>query len=275
MLLSLHLILTDLLNITQILFFYCHFSSLRNLLKFESFRCLIILFSKVIYVIVVKWSLNIFNRFWLTFSHIFLLAFLSFADPIEILYLCNEWLHKITLFKNIFYSQMDLYMNERFLKILSQRPSTLFSNNDLLMSLVFSNSKNLIKGVWLKRLHVFKQQHLLIISNVIVHPPQGLTKSTVEVVLYIVVAATNHLLGDLCPTISMNLLKLKKKGFLSSCPFRLLADVWMQLIEPSLATLFPLSVLVFWKFANFESDLIPLHFLPIFIPGVLFHDLDE
>ena len=69
----------------------------------------------------------------------------------------------------------------------------------------------------------------------IVHPPQGLTKSTVEVVLYVVVAATNHLLGDLCPTISMNLLKLKKKGFLSSCPFRLLADVWMQLIEPSIS----------------------------------------
>ena len=117
MLLSLHLILTDLLNITQILLFYSHFSSLRNLLKFESFLCLIILFSKVIYVIVVKWSLNIFNRFWLTFSHIFLLAFLSFADPIEILNFCNEWLHKITLFKNIFFSQMDLYMNERFLKI--------------------------------------------------------------------------------------------------------------------------------------------------------------
>lgn len=118
---ALHLILTDLLNITQVLLFYCHFWSLRILFEFEFFRCFIFLFLKVIYVIVVEWSLNIFNRFWLTFSHIFLLAFLSLADTIEILDLGNERLHEITLFENIFFCKMDLYMNEGFLKIYMKR----------------------------------------------------------------------------------------------------------------------------------------------------------
>lgn len=117
----LHLILTDLLIIAQILLFYCHFWILRIILEFEFFRDFFIFLLKVINVIMIKWSLYIFNRFWLTFSHIFLLTFLPLAHPVEILDLSHESFHKISGLKYFFFSEMNLYMNEWFFKIYMKR----------------------------------------------------------------------------------------------------------------------------------------------------------
>lgn len=102
---------------------------------------------------------------------IFLLGFSTLTDTIEILNLGHQLIHAgINLQARGFFTS-HLQMDQGFSEIFSKLDGILFSEDDLAIGFIFSDGKDFVESIGLKRFYIPIGSAVLMRCNIIIHPP--------------------------------------------------------------------------------------------------------